>query len=116
MVDDDPFFCHRNAEELIQQGYEVNAAEDGARGWEELQVNRYHLLITENELPKLTGMELIQKLRFAHMRLPVIIVTDKSPPMAEARRRRLHPVATLLKPYTLADFIETVKVVLGKIA
>jgi DNA-binding response OmpR family regulator len=114
VVDDDPYFCHRNAEVLIRHGYEVNAVEDGALGWQELQANRYHLLITENELPKLTGMELIQKLRSARMTLPVIFATDKSPKLAVARRLRLNPVVTLLKPYTLTEFIETVKVALVK--
>lgn len=112
MVDDDPFLCHRNAEVLIRQGYVVNAVENGALGWQELQANHYHLLITENELPQLTGVQLIQKLRSARMALPVIIATDKSPKLAVARRLRVNPVFTLLKPYTLPDFIETVKVVL----
>lgn len=112
VIDDDPFLCHRNAEALIQQGYEVNATENGALGWQELQANNYHLLITENELPKLTGIELIEKLRSARIPLPVIIATDKSPKLAAARGLRLNPIFTLLKPYTLPDFIETVKVVL----
>jgi DNA-binding response OmpR family regulator len=114
VVDDDTFLCHRNAEMLIQQGYVVNAVENGALGWQELQANHYHLLITENELPQLTGIELIQKLRSARMALPVIIATDKSPKLAVARRLRLNPLFTLLKPYTLPDFIETVKVVLSQ--
>jgi DNA-binding response OmpR family regulator len=112
VVDDDPFLCHRNAEMLIRQGYVVNAAENGALGWQELQANHYHLLITENELPKLTGVQLIQKVRFARMALPVIIASEKSPQVAVTRRLRLNPVVTLLKPYTLADFIEMVKIVL----
>ncbi len=112
VLDDDPFFCHRNAEELIRQGYVVNAAENGALGWLELQANHYHLLITENELPKLTGLELVGKMRSARMAVPVIIAIDKPPQQSTARRTGLNPVVTLLKPYTLADFIETVKVVL----
>jgi DNA-binding response OmpR family regulator len=112
VVDDDPYFCHRNADVLIRHGYEVNAAEDGALGWAELQANRYQLLITENELPRLTGLELIQKLRSAHMTMPVLFATDKPPKLAVARRLRLNPVVTLLKPYTLAEFIATVKVAL----
>ncbi len=112
VVDDDPFLCHRNAEILIRHGYVVNAAENGALGWQELQTNNYHLLITESELPQLTGMELIQKLRSARITLPVIIATDKSPKLAVDRRLRLNPLFTLLKPYTLPDFIETVKIVL----
>ena len=113
VVDDDPFFCHRNAEVLIRHGYEVNATEDAEAGWVELQANRYHLLITENELPSLTGLELVKKLRSARMALPVIVATEKVPVAQAARHLRLHPVVTLLKPYTIAEFMDAVRVVLG---
>jgi len=113
VVDDDSFFCHRNAEVLIRHGYEVNAAEDGAAGWKELQANRYHLLITENELPSLTGLQLLKKLRSARLALPVILATEEKLTAQAARQPRLHPVITLPKPYSIAEFIGAVRVVLG---
>jgi len=113
VVDDDPFFCHRNAEVLIRHGYEVNATADAEVGWQELQANCYQLLITENELPSLTGLELVKKLRSARMTLPVIVATEKVPVAQAARHLRLHPVVTLLKPYTIAEFLDAVRVVLG---
>ena len=76
---DAPFFCHRNAEVLIRQGYEVNAAEDGGVGWEELQLNHYHLVITERDLPGLDGMEMVRKLRSARLAMLVIVTTKKLP-------------------------------------
>ena len=113
VVDDDSFFCHRNAEVLIRHGYEVNATEDAEAGWEELQTNRYHLLITENELPVLTGLELVRKMRSARMAMPVIMATEKLPVAQAIRHLRLHPVVTLLKPYTISEFLEAVEIVLG---
>ena len=113
VVDDDPFFCHRNAEVLIRHGYEVNAVQDGAAGWAELQANHYHLLITENELPSLTGLDLVRKLRSARMALPVILAAEKTPATPAVRNLRLHPMVTLLKPYSIADFMDAVEVVLG---
>jgi DNA-binding response OmpR family regulator len=38
-------------------GYQVDAAEDGAAGWQALQAKNYHLLITDRKMPKLTGVE-----------------------------------------------------------
>jgi DNA-binding response OmpR family regulator len=113
VVDDDPFFCHRNAEVLIRHGYEVNAAENAEVGWEELQLNHYHLLITESELPNLKGVELVKKLRSARMFLPVIMATEKLPPAGTARLFRLRPVMTLLKPYTAGEFLSAVNVILA---
>ena len=110
VVDDDPFIRHRNAEALIRHGFEVNAVEDGGAGWQELQANHYHLVITENELPKLTGIELVGKLRSARLALPVILATEKLP--AAQAARHLHPMLTLLKPYTIEEFSDAVAVVL----
>jgi hypothetical protein len=54
MVEPDPLLLHLSAEVLIRQGYVVNAAEDAATAWEELQAINYHLLITNYKLPKIT--------------------------------------------------------------
>lgn len=113
VVDDDPFFRHRNAEVLIRHGYEVNAAEDGGAGWEELQANQYHLVITESELPCLAGIELVRKLRSARLALPVIVASETLPSAQAARHLHLHPMLTLLKPYTTNEFLDAVRVVLG---
>jgi DNA-binding response OmpR family regulator len=112
VVDDDPFICHRNAEVLIRHGYEVNASGNGADSWEELRANWYHLLVTENELPGLSGLELVRKLRSARMALPVILTTEKLPAVQSLRHLHLHPMVTLLKPYGIADFLDAVRVVL----
>jgi DNA-binding response OmpR family regulator len=112
VVDDDPYICHLSAEVLIRHGYEVNAAEDGAAGWKELQTNHYNLLITEHDLPRLTGVKLLRKLRAARMALPVVMVSEAMP----AEALNLHPClqlrATLLKPFTAVELLLAVKEVL----
>lgn len=115
VADADPFFRHRNAEALIRNGYEVNAVQDGMAVWEELELNHYHLLIVENKLPRLTGLEIVRKLHSACMPLPVIMATEKLPPARAARHFPSHPMITLLKPYTITEFLDSVRVVLGAI-
>ena len=41
---------------LVDTGYEVDAAEDGEAAWDALQLNSYNLLITENKMPKVSGV------------------------------------------------------------
>jgi CheY-like chemotaxis protein len=97
---------------LAGPGCRVDVAEDGAAAWEALQAHRYHLLITENELPKLTGDELIKKLRSARMDLPVIIVAGCLPGHGPAGNPSLPCAATLWKPFALDALLDTVKNVL----
>jgi len=112
VVDHDPYICHLSADVLIRHGYEVNAAEDGAAGWEELQVNSYSLLITEHELPRITGVRLIRKLRTARMALPVVLVAGRLPARELARSPSLRLAATLSKPLAVDVLLATVKSVL----
>ena len=112
MVDRDPYIRHLSADVLIRHGFEVNAAEDGVAGWEELQANNYHLLITEHKLPKLTGVKLVLKLRAARMALPVVLVAEKLPPPALTRDPSLRLTALLLKPLAYDRLLATVQAAL----
>lgn len=49
-----------NAEILMRVGYEVDATEDGQAAWQALNAGSYDLLITDNNMPKVTGVELLQ--------------------------------------------------------
>jgi len=98
VVEQDPFLLHLSAEVLIQHGYEVNATEDAAAAWKELQAINYNLLITDYKLPKVTGLGLIKKLHAARLALPVVLVAEKIPTLQLAKFRWLQPAVTLLKP------------------
>jgi DNA-binding response OmpR family regulator len=113
VVDDDDDSRRFNAEALTFSGYRVDAAADGVAGWEALSSDRYDLLITDNGMPRLSGIELVQKLRAARMLLPVIMATGTLPQHEFHRRPWLIPDATLLKPYTVEALLGTVKEVLG---
>jgi len=112
LVDTDPCVCELNAEGLRRHGYEVGIASDGKAGWEELQVNRYNLLITENDLPGLTGVGLVKKLRSASMPLPVIIAVGILPSWKSAEYPWLLKATKLFKPFNFEDLLRLVKSVL----
>jgi len=109
VVDDDSVIRQLNTEVLLRSGYEVDAAEDGAAAWEALGADNYDLLITDHDMPGLSGLDLIKKLRAARMELPVIMATGKLPEEEFTRYPWLQPVARLLKPYTKAELLGMVK-------
>jgi DNA-binding response OmpR family regulator len=112
VVDDDIYIRQFSTEVLIHSGYHVDAAEDGAAGWKALNADSYDLLITDHNMPRLTGVELVKKLRAARMALPVIMAAGILPNEEFTRDPWLRPDATLLKPYTVAELLGTVKEVL----
>jgi len=112
VVDDDSDLRRLYTEVLVRPGYHVDAEEDGAAGWEALQANNYNLLITEHSIPKLTGVELVRKLRAARMALPVVLAAVRLPVHELARNPSLPLAATLLKPFAVDALLGTVKNVL----
>jgi DNA-binding response OmpR family regulator len=112
LVDDEPHIRQLNTGALIHSGYHVDAAEDGAAAWEALGADSYDLMITDNNMPRLTGVELLKKLHATRMVLPVIMATGELPTEEFTRYPWLQPAATLLKPYTTAELLGTVKKVL----
>lgn len=112
VVDDEPGIRRLNATVLSRSGYEVSAAADGADAWQALNTDGYDLLITDQNLPKVSGVELIKKLRGARMAVPVIMATGTFPREELNRHPWLQPDATLLKPYTIEALLGTVKEVL----
>ena len=114
VADDDDHIREFNARVLGDSGYQVDTAEDGAMAWAALQCNRYDLLVTDNNMPHLSGVELLEKLFLARMGLAVILVSGNMPTEELKRHPWLQIEATLLKPYTIADLRVTVESVLGR--
>jgi DNA-binding response OmpR family regulator len=112
VVDDDNDTRQLSIDVLVGSGYDVEAAKDGAAGWEALQSDDYNLVITDNKMPRMTGIEMIGKLRSARKAVPVIMATGNLPVHEFARKPWLKPDATLERPFSVDDLLATVKKVL----
>ena len=109
MVEDDADIRRLNTEDLRNVGYLVDGVEDGAAAWEVLQRASYHLLITDQHWPKLSGVELLKQIRDAHMAMPIIMVTDILPRLEFAEHPWIQPATMLLEPYSSAELLAMVK-------
>jgi len=108
VADDEPIILQLDYEVLVDSGYEVDVAEDGAVAWSKLQRNRYDLLITDHNMPKLTGIELLGKLHDAGIVLPAILVSGTMPTAELKRHPWLQLADRLSKPYTLIELLAAV--------
>lgn len=64
---------------LENSGYEVTVAVDGMDGWNTLQLKKFDLVVSDIDMPRMNGIELIKKIKgSAKLKyLPVIIVSYK---------------------------------------
>ncbi|MQT58477.1 response regulator, partial [Pseudomonas sp. FSL R10-0399] len=74
---------------LINRGYEVAVAVDGMDGWNALRADHFDLLITDIDMPRMDGIELVTLLRRDNrlQSMPVMVVSYKD--REEDRRRGL---------------------------
>ena len=112
LVDDESNIRSLNADVLAGAGYHVDTADSGASGWKALQANHYDVLITDNTMPGVTGLDLIKKLRSADMTLAVILASGTVPAEELNRCPWLQVDALLPKPYSVAALLRTVDQVL----
>ena len=78
LAEDSPFFRQMIANYLESAGYEVVTAADGEEAWEKLQQGEYDVLVTDIEMPRMTGIELAKRVR-ADSRLadlPIMALTS----------------------------------------
>jgi two-component system alkaline phosphatase synthesis response regulator PhoP len=109
VVDDEPAIRRLNCDLLMEEGYEVDAVTNGVLAWDTLNRNHYDLLITDNLMPKMSGVELLEKLHACRRFLPVIMATGTIP-AEEVKCQPWFRIATvLLKPYTMQELLETVR-------
>ena len=113
-AEDEPAIRRLTAKVLTEQGHAVTSVADGERAWEALQTGFFDLLITDNDMPGLSGLELIERVRRHGMDLPVVMVSGLPGWATKADLDQLHLAAALPKPFALEDLRRTVNRVLAE--
>ncbi|GAB3469695.1 Wsp signal transduction system sensor histidine kinase WspE [Massilia terrae] len=90
VVDDSLTVREMERKVLAAHGYKVDVAVDGMDGWNMLRSADYDLLVTDVDMPRMDGIELVTLLRADArlQRMPVMIVSYKD--RMEDRARGLH--------------------------
>jgi two-component system chemotaxis response regulator CheY len=97
---------------LTRAGYDVDTVGDGLEAWAALLSQSYDLLITDQDMPLLTGIELVGKARQAGIRLPIIMTSAGFNFPPASTQQELDLAAWLPKPFSFAALVGTVKQVL----
>lgn len=114
LVEDDAAVRSLNADVLTRVGYVVDTAKDGESGWAALRIGHYDLLVTDNTMPGMSGLELIKKVRSEDISMSVILASGTVPAEELNRIPWLQVNALLPKPYTIQELLRTVNQVLRK--
>ena len=113
VVDDEIHIVHVVAIKLRNNGYEVVSADNGAEAYELALKDKPDIIVTDFQMPVMTGMELIEKLRQNDdtKNIPVIMLTARSFAVSQEVQDELHISGCLSKPFSpkeLLGFIEDI--------
>ena len=103
-----------NAEMLREAGYHVCKAANGLVAWDAIQVSNFDLLITDQFLPGITGIDLVQKIYAAHLDLPVIMAKGFLPAYETVLHPCLNSITMLQTPYTAVQLLKLVDAALDQ--
>lgn len=94
---------------LLNGGYTVLEAEDGVAALEQLAANQCALVITDMNMPRMDGLELIQAIRRDYADVYVILITAFGTPDTEKQALRLGANDYLAKPFDFEDLERRVR-------
>ena len=107
VTDDDPVYRETARMFLSMYGRQVTLAADGRAALEAANSGEFDILIVDLEMPDMTGLEVIARIRQMprHRDLPIVMVTSRDDSMAIDRAFELGASSFVVKPvnWTLLD-------------
>jgi len=107
IVDDELAVREMVAQFVAQAGFRADTARDGEEGWSALCLTSYDLVITDHEMPRLTGLNLIKRIREVSVEPPCILISGNLPLPEPDLNRIVRPGVVLPKPFSRVALVET---------
>ncbi len=96
---------------LERAGHEVIIANDGAEAFELVQESQYDVVLTDQQMPRMTGHEFCTRMREMdnYASIPVIMLTAKGLELGLSElKNELGISATFIKPFSPRDVVRRV--------
>jgi DNA-binding response OmpR family regulator len=114
IIEDDPHISRSLASFLKSQSIVFDIAVDGERGLFLARVNNYDLILLDYNLPKLSGKEIITKIRTEGQMTPIIMLTVRGELEDKINILEIGADDYLIKPFSLTELLARIKAVLRR--
>jgi len=113
LIDDDQNILASLSLALKSEKFDVETYSDGITGLEALKDNNFDIAILDIKMPRLDGLEVLQKLRNISD-IPVIFLTSKDDEIDQLLGLKMGADDYITKPFSQKLLIERVKVILKR--
>jgi two-component system copper resistance phosphate regulon response regulator CusR len=105
--------------DIIERGlkaerYAVDVCHDGQNGWEMANAYAYDLIILDLMLPRLSGTEILQKVRAKNQLVPILILTARDGMADKIKNFETGADDYLTKPFAFAELALRIKALLRR--
>ncbi|HSN16565.1 MAG TPA: response regulator [Anaeromyxobacteraceae bacterium] len=105
VIDDEPAVQDLLERVLANAGHQVSVVDSAEAALIRLARDRYDVIVVDNNLPRMTGLELMALVREHHPELRAIMITAYNTPAVEARARALGVMAYVAKPFGIVTIV-----------
>ncbi len=106
VVDDDEALLRAHVRALTNAGHTVTAASDGHAALQALGDHAFDVILSDIEMPGMTGMQLLEHVRARNLDVPVVLITG-TPTMETALKAIEHgALRYITKPVSLREVVK----------
>ena len=106
LVIDDEEIIHKSLRKILRRhGHRVDSAMRAQEGLDKLRNGAYDLVLTDLMMPEMNGIELLEAMKQAGIRVPVIMITGYPTIRTAVEALRLGAVDYLAKPFTRDELL-----------
>jgi response regulator RpfG family c-di-GMP phosphodiesterase len=109
VVDDEKVIREILAEFLTLEGYVVRSVEDGEKALTELRTRPYDLVISDLKMPKLSGLQLLEKITEENINVLTVIMTGFGTVETAIEAMKKGAYDYILKPFKVEEVIHVVQ-------
>lgn len=109
VVDDHPGIRLLLLEIFTHEGYNVAGASNGKEALEKLVGGSFHLVVLDQNLPLLTGLEVIEAIGSKQIPVKVVLMSGVTELLAEKTKKHDFVLSIIEKPFNINDLCDIVK-------
>lgn len=114
VVEDDERIAEALAEDLTDQHYAVDVANDGTAGWELVEAFPYDLVVLDVMLPGMDGIEFCRRMRANGFSIPVLMLTARDATADKVMGLDVGADDYMVKPFELQELSARIRALLRR--
>ena len=112
VVDDDPHMQEGIRVSLSRGNYEIVVVSDGLQAIEAIERNDFDLVITDQQMPQMSGLELLATLQQRESSIPIVMITAYGTITQAVEAMQLGAADFITKPFSSPYLLRVVERVL----